>query len=96
MTLHNIEVIIKSNNKNILKISGQINGLNECANPRVIIYDTGGEEENTLGTSFPICCDMPLSEFLEKIGLCQYSAYSVKEFRPTEYVTSIKMKKVIK
>lgn len=93
-SLHSIEAIITSDKKEILKISGQLYGLNECANPQVTIYDKEGEEKNVLGANFPIGDKMPYSEFLEKIGMCQHIACSMKENRPTEYITSIRTKKI--
>jgi hypothetical protein len=94
MSLHNIEAIITKDKKEILKIKGQVHGLKECGNPKVIIYEKDGTEKNTLGSDFGICTDMKLSEFLEHLSLGLVSAYSMRDYRPAEYSTSIKMEKV--
>jgi len=85
-----IEAKIILDGEEILRLDGQISrDMNECGNPQVVIYHV--TESGRLAFGFSPPESMPLSDFMQKMGESYNFAFAIKERRPKEYSTSIKI-----
>jgi len=90
--LHSLETTIIKDKKEVLKLNGQVHGLNEYEIPKVVIYDKKGDPGFVC--DFGICESMSLLDFAKRISFFQRSAYSLKGHNPLEYSIIIKMEEI--